>query len=86
MLYAEHNFNASSFTARVVTSTLPDIYNAGAAVIGAFKDPSTPIAPGRGSWPPLAAYAGPAERHLATQRAGARSVVGHVGAGSAGTR
>jgi 2-methylcitrate synthase len=50
--YAEPNFNVSTFTARVVTSTLPDIYNADTAVIGAVKGPSIPIAPGRGSWPP----------------------------------
>ena len=84
MLYAEHNFNASTFTARVVTSTLPDIYNVGTAVIGVFKGPSTPIAPG--SWPPWPPTPTPLNSHLATQRAGARSVVGHVGAGGAGTR
>ncbi len=28
ILYAEHSFNASTFTARVVTSTLADIYSA----------------------------------------------------------
>ena len=84
MPYAERNFNASTFTARVVTSTLPDIYNVGTAVIGVFKGPSTPIAPG--SWPPLAAYADPAEQPPGHPASGARSVVGHVGAGGAWTR
>ena len=36
-LYAEHSFNASTFTARVVTSTLSDIYSAVVAAIGALK-------------------------------------------------
>lgn len=38
-LYAEHSFNASTFTARVVTSTLSDIYSAVVAGIGALKGP-----------------------------------------------
>ena len=38
-LYAEHSFNASTFTARVVTSTLADIYSAVTAGIGALKGP-----------------------------------------------
>ncbi len=38
-LYAEHSFNASTFTARVVTSTLADIYSAVTAAIGALKGP-----------------------------------------------
>jgi 2-methylcitrate synthase len=38
-LYAEHSFNASTFTARVVTSTLADIYSAVVAGIGALKGP-----------------------------------------------
>jgi citrate synthase len=38
-LYAEHSFNASTFTARVVTSTLSDIYSAVIAAIGALKGP-----------------------------------------------
>ncbi|CCG40440.1 bifunctional 2-methylcitrate synthase/citrate synthase [Magnetospirillum molischianum] len=37
ILYAEHSFNASTFTARVVTSTLSDIYSAVTAAIGALK-------------------------------------------------
>ena len=37
VLYAEHSFNASTFTARVVTSTLSDIYSAVTAAIGALK-------------------------------------------------
>ncbi|HVX21324.1 MAG TPA: bifunctional 2-methylcitrate synthase/citrate synthase [Acidimicrobiales bacterium] len=39
VLYAEHSFNASTFTARVVTSTLSDIYSAVTAAIGALKGP-----------------------------------------------
>lgn len=37
ILYAEHSFNASTFAARVVTSTLSDIYSAVTAAIGALK-------------------------------------------------
>jgi len=39
ILYAEHGFNASTFAARVVTSTLADIYSAVTAAIGALKGP-----------------------------------------------
>jgi citrate synthase len=39
ILYAEHSFNASTFTARVVTSTLSDTYSAVGAAIGALKGP-----------------------------------------------
>lgn len=39
ILYAEHSFNASTFTARVVTSTMSDIYSAVTAAIGALKGP-----------------------------------------------
>ncbi len=39
ILYAEHGFNASTFTARVVTSTLSDTYSAVTAAIGALKGP-----------------------------------------------
>ncbi|WP_225727913.1 MULTISPECIES: bifunctional 2-methylcitrate synthase/citrate synthase [unclassified Nocardia] len=39
ILYAEHSFNASTFAARVVTSTLSDIYSAITAAIGALKGP-----------------------------------------------
>jgi citrate synthase len=39
ILYAEHSFNASTFAARVVTSTLPDIYSAVTAAIGALEGP-----------------------------------------------
>ena len=38
-LYAEHSFNASTFTSRVVASTLSDIYSAITAGIGALKGP-----------------------------------------------
>jgi citrate synthase len=36
-LYAEHEFNASTFTARVVTSTESDLHSAVVAAIGALK-------------------------------------------------
>ncbi|PPH25679.1 2-methylcitrate synthase [Rathayibacter rathayi] len=39
VLYAEHSFNASTFTARVVTSTLSDVYSAVTAAVGALKGP-----------------------------------------------
>jgi citrate synthase/2-methylcitrate synthase len=39
ILYAEHSFNASTFTARVITSTLADIYSAVTGAIGALKGP-----------------------------------------------
>lgn len=39
ILYAEHSFNASTFAARVVVSTLSDIYSAVTAGIGALKGP-----------------------------------------------
>ncbi|QCQ89857.1 bifunctional 2-methylcitrate synthase/citrate synthase [Rhodococcus sp. SGAir0479] len=39
VLYAEHSFNASTFAARVVTSTLSDIYSAVTAAIGTLKGP-----------------------------------------------
>lgn len=39
ILYAEHSFNASTFTARVVASTLSDLYSATVAAIGALKGP-----------------------------------------------
>lgn len=39
VLYAEHEFNASTFTARVVTATLSDFYSAVAAAIGALRGP-----------------------------------------------
>jgi 2-methylcitrate synthase/citrate synthase II len=39
ILYAEHEFNASTFTARVVASTLSDLHSAVVAAIGALKGP-----------------------------------------------
>src|SRR5690625_310414 len=39
VLYAEHSFNASTFTARVITSTLSDLHSAVAGAIGALKGP-----------------------------------------------
>ena len=38
-LYAEHEFNASTFTARVITSTLADFYSAVTGAIGALRGP-----------------------------------------------
>lgn len=38
-LYAEHEFNASTFTARVVTSTQSDLHSAIVAAVGALKGP-----------------------------------------------
>jgi 2-methylcitrate synthase len=37
VLYAEHSFNASTFTARVITSTLADLHSAVVGAIGALK-------------------------------------------------
>ncbi|MGP5165193.1 bifunctional 2-methylcitrate synthase/citrate synthase [Arthrobacter rhombi] len=37
VLYAEHSFNASTFTARVITSTLSDMHSAVVGAIGALK-------------------------------------------------
>lgn len=37
ILYAEHEFNASTFTARTITSTLSDIYSAITGAIGALR-------------------------------------------------
>jgi len=39
ILYAEHEFNASTFTARTVTSTLADFYSAVTGGIGALRGP-----------------------------------------------
>lgn len=39
VLYAEHEFNASTFTARVVAGTLADIYSAITGAIGALSGP-----------------------------------------------
>lgn len=38
-LYAEHSFNASTFTARVISSTLSDVYSAITGAVGALKGP-----------------------------------------------
>ena len=38
-LYAEHSFNASTFSARVITSTTSDLYSAVTGAIGALKGP-----------------------------------------------
>jgi 2-methylcitrate synthase len=37
ILYAEHSFNASTFAARVITSTMADLYSAVVGAIGALK-------------------------------------------------
>jgi len=39
ILYAEHEFNASTFTARVVASTLSDLHSCITAAIGALRGP-----------------------------------------------
>ena len=39
ILYAEHEFNASTFTARTIVSTLPDFYSAVTGGIGALRGP-----------------------------------------------
>lgn len=39
ILYAEHEFNASTFTARTITSTLSDFYSAVTGAIGALRGP-----------------------------------------------
>lgn len=39
ILYAEHEFNASTFTARICTSTLSDLYSAVTGAIGTLRGP-----------------------------------------------
>ena len=39
ILYAEHDFNASTFTARVAVSTKSDFYSGITAAIGALRGP-----------------------------------------------
>ena len=39
ILYSEHSFNASTFTGRVITSTLSDLHSAVVGAIGALKGP-----------------------------------------------
>jgi 2-methylcitrate synthase/citrate synthase II len=39
ILYAEHSFNASTFTARVIASTLSDLHSAVVGAVGALKGP-----------------------------------------------
>jgi len=39
VLYAEHEFNASTFTARVIASTMSDFYSAVTGAIGALRGP-----------------------------------------------
>ena len=39
ILYAEHEYNASTFTSRVIVSTLSDLHSAVTGAIGALKGP-----------------------------------------------
>lgn len=39
ILYAEHDFNASTFTARVTVSTLSDFYSGITSAIGTLRGP-----------------------------------------------
>ncbi|MFN2857923.1 citrate/2-methylcitrate synthase, partial [Escherichia coli] len=39
ILYAEHEFNASTFTARVCASTLSDLYSCVTGAIGSLRGP-----------------------------------------------
>jgi citrate synthase len=39
ILHADHEFNASTFTARVIASTLSDVYSAITGAVGALKGP-----------------------------------------------
>lgn len=39
VLHAEHDFNASTYTARVIAATLSDMYSAVAGAVGALKGP-----------------------------------------------
>ena len=39
ILYAEHEFNASTFTSRIISSTLSDFYSAVTGAIGALRGP-----------------------------------------------
>src|SRR5437763_126345 len=39
VLYAEHEFNASTFAARIAASTLSDFYSAVTAAIGTLRGP-----------------------------------------------
>jgi citrate synthase len=39
VLHAEHSFNASTFTARVIAATLSDMYSAVTGAVGALKGP-----------------------------------------------
>ncbi len=39
ILHADHEFNASTFTARVIASTMSDVYSAVTGAIGALKGP-----------------------------------------------
>lgn len=39
ILYAEHDFNASTFVARATASTLSDLYSAVTAAIGTLRGP-----------------------------------------------
>jgi len=60
VLYAEHEFNASTFAARVITSTLSDVHSAVAGAIGALAGPLHGGA-NEEAMRLIEAYAGPAE-------------------------
>lgn len=49
ILYAEHEFNASTFTARVCASTLSDLYSCVTAAIGSLRGRCTAV-PMRRPW------------------------------------
>lgn len=49
ILYAEHEFNASTFTARVCASTLSDLYSCVTAAIGSLRGRCTAV-PTRRRW------------------------------------
>ena len=65
ILYAEHSFNASTFTARVVTSTLADLYSAVvAARVTGWTAHIIEQRANNALIRPLSAYSGPDERHV----------------------
>ena len=75
ILYAEHEFNASTFTARVIAGTNSDMYSAIGGAIGALKGPKHGGA-NEAAFEIQARYAGPdeAERDI-LRRLGEKEVV-----------
>ena len=67
ILYAEHEFNASTFAARVVTATQADCYSAVTAAIGALKGPLHGGA-NEAAMRIIASYASPAEAATGIRR------------------